>query len=457
MNWRTRAARIRADVAFLLARLLFGVGAYVLLGVGLAGVIAVVVAIGFLTVFVLPWAAAALVTAWIVAELLRLRSAVVRHWLARRPFRRGIRHGVTAVGRGLAAVTVWWLLACRASARRERAHAAEFRDEDIPMTYRPLPEGRLPMLRIMVSDPATWRDLTYLAVMPIYALLACVAIVAMWGGAIALLASAPGEVRPEAPWTDPVPWLTVTAAVGALVVAPFATQTLAHGAATLAAALLATGEGARMRAELDEQRLQRRMAVDAAERERRRIERDLHDGAQQRLVALGMTLGMARETLPEDPVAGAALVAEAHAEAKLALTELRDLARGIHPAILGDRGLDAALSELLRRTQLPVSIMVALPRRPPTSVESAAYFVVAEALTNISRHADATRATVSVREADGVLKVEICDDGVGGADPSAGTGLSGLAERVAALGGRFTVNSPEQGPTTIRAELPCAS
>ena len=258
----------------------------------------------------------------------------------------------------------------------------------MPIAYRPLPDDRVATLRVMAADPATWRDLLYLVVEPVLAFWACMAIAVGVTGIAALFAH-PFVGTGNLGWGDPTSWLSISGGVAGIVLLPVAVHLLALAGALLGGSLLSTGESARMRAELDEQRLRRQLAVDAAEQERRRIERDLHDGAQQRLVALGMSLGLAREKLPDDPVAGAALVAEAHAEAKLALAELRDLARGIHPAILADRGLDAALSALVRRALVPVSIVVVLPRRPPTHVESAAYFVVSEALTNMSRHSQA--------------------------------------------------------------------
>src|SRR5690606_34683118 len=168
----------------------------------------------------------------------------------------------------------------------------------------------------------------------------------------------------------------------------------------------------------------RAAAVDSAETERRRIERDLHDGAQQRLVALAMDLGAARERLEaEDPEAGRRLVADAHEEAKAALREIRDLVRGIHPVILEDRGLDAALSAVVARSPVPVALNVDVASRPSPAVESAAYFVVTEALTNVARHAAATSATVAIERAGDRLVIEVRDDGIGGADPARGTGL----------------------------------
>jgi signal transduction histidine kinase len=203
--------------------------------------------------------------------------------------------------------------------------------------------------------------------------------------------------------------------------------------------------------------------VDAAEAERRRIERDLHDGAQQRLVALAMELGRAKAKFSDDVEAAAALVDQAHSEAKAALTELRDLVRGVHPPVLTDRGLDAALSGLAARCHVPVALQVVVPVRPRPAVEAVAYFTVAEALTNIAKHSRATHASVVVEGgpwsastgAGGTLHIVITDDGIGGANP-AGAGLSGLADRISGVDGALSVESPPGGPTIIAAVLPCA-
>lgn len=208
---------------------------------------------------------------------------------------------------------------------------------------------------------------------------------------------------------------------------------------------------------VDELEVSRGAAVDSAEAERRRIERDLHDGAQQRLVALAMDLGRARERFDTDPAGARSLVDDAHEEAKAALKELRGLARGIHPAILTDRGLDAALSVVLARCPVPVSLSVDLPKRPSSALESAAYFVVAEALTNVAKHAKASRAEVSVALEDRRLVVIVRDNGVGGALSSQGSGLDGLSDRVGALGGSMKLISPTNGPTVLTVELPCES
>ncbi|MER6994741.1 sensor domain-containing protein [Streptomyces sp. NPDC000410] len=198
----------------------------------------------------------------------------------------------------------------------------------------------------------------------------------------------------------------------------------------------------------------RGVVVDTAAADLRRIERDLHDGAQARLVALAMGLGLAKEKLLEDPDAAAAMVDEAHGEVKLALQELRDLARGIHPAVLTDRGLDAALSAVASRCTAPVRVVVDLPARPAEAIEGIAYFTVSELLQNISKHARASEASVEVWRRDDRLLIRVSDNGRGGASPSGGTGMAGLAERLGAVDGLFVVDSPPGGPTVVTAELP---
>ncbi|WP_258053518.1 sensor histidine kinase [Streptomyces sp. Ru72] len=198
----------------------------------------------------------------------------------------------------------------------------------------------------------------------------------------------------------------------------------------------------------------RGVVVDTAAADLRRIERDLHDGAQARLVNLAMGLGLAKEKLLEDPDAAAAMVEEAHGEVKLALQELRDLARGIHPAVLTDRGLDAALSSVAARCTVPVKVTVDLGARPAAAIEGIAYFTVSELLQNVSKHSRARSASVEVWRTDERLLVQVWDDGRGGARLDSGTGMAGLAERLDAVDGLFVVDSPVGGPTTITAELP---
>ena len=223
--------------------------------------------------------------------------------------------------------------------------------------------------------------------------------------------------------------------------------------AKLAQALLEGEEQER----ITELQVSRAGAVDAAAVELRRIERDLHDGAQARLVALAMEIGMAREQIERDPEAAAALLAGAHEDAKTALVELRELARGIHPAILTDRGLDAAVSALAARCPVPCTVAMDLPRRLPAAVESAAYFTIAEALTNVAKHSGAAHCAITGAIEHDRLVVEVTDDGRGGVREGGGSGISGLRGRVEALDGRLLVVGPEGAGTLLRAELPCGS
>ncbi|MEU0807010.1 histidine kinase [Streptomyces sp. NPDC005970] len=195
--------------------------------------------------------------------------------------------------------------------------------------------------------------------------------------------------------------------------------------------------------------------VDAADAERRRIERDLHDGAQQRLVSMAVNLGLAKATLSDLPEEARKVIDEAHREAKEAIEELNNLVRGLHPAVLDDRGLDAALSGIAARAPLPVRLHVDIPERPAPTVEAVAYFVVSESLANTTKHADATGAEVTVVRTADILRVVIADDGVGGADPARGSGLTGLVGRVGSVDGTFDLSSPRGGPTVITVELPC--
>jgi signal transduction histidine kinase len=219
-------------------------------------------------------------------------------------------------------------------------------------------------------------------------------------------------------------------------------------------AVLVSPRQAEMEERIETLETTRAGAVDAQETELRRIERDLHDGAQARLVALGMSLGMAEQKLSDDPERAGQLLAEARIGAEHALRELRDLARGIHPPVLADRGLGAALASLATSTPLPVGLAVEVDPRPAPAVESAAYFVAAEALANAVKHARADRVDISIVRLGDSIELEVRDDGQGGADPG-GSGLRGLRRRVEALDGRLSVSSPRGGPTTIRAELPC--
>jgi signal transduction histidine kinase len=226
-------------------------------------------------------------------------------------------------------------------------------------------------------------------------------------------------------------------------------------AAHAGAALLSSPRRAELTERIETLETTRAGAVDVQESELRRIERDLHDGAQARLVALGMSIGMAEQKLADDPQGAGELLAEARAGAEQALRELRDLARGIHPPVLTDRGLEAAIAALASATPIEVRQTVDLPARPPSTVETAAYFVVAEALANAAKYSAAGTIEITIARVGPSLTVDVTDDGSGGADP-AGSGLSGLRRRVEALDGTLRITSPRGGPTTVHAELPCA-
>jgi signal transduction histidine kinase len=213
---------------------------------------------------------------------------------------------------------------------------------------------------------------------------------------------------------------------------------------------------AELRARLGELQASRARLVDATEAERRRIERDLHDGTQQRLVSLAMSLGLLDAKLPADPDAAKPIAREARAALTVALEELRELSHGIHPAVLTERGLAAALEELADRAALPAHLELAIDARPPPRVEGAAYFVVSEALTNAVKHSHAGEVRVAASRDGDLLIVEVADDGIGGAAVGGGSGLRGLTDRVQALGGRLIVSSPPGQGTTLRAEIPCA-
>jgi signal transduction histidine kinase len=257
--------------------------------------------------------------------------------------------------------------------------------------------------------------------------------------------------------------VAVAVAAGLLLAAPWLARQVTRADAASARALLGPGRSEELAQRVESLARSRADLVAAADAERRRIERDLHDGAQQRLVSLAMNLGMARERFTDAPEPVRRAIADAHDEAVLALSELREFIRGLHPAVLNDRGLDAALSGLAARAPLPVRLRVDVPRPASPSVEAVAYFIVSEALTNVAKHAQATRAEVAVTRDGEVLRVAVTDDGSGGAVPAeddgaaAGTGLRGLAQRAAAVDGTLTIDSPPGGPTVIAAELPCES
>jgi signal transduction histidine kinase len=322
--------------------------------------------------------------------------------------------------------------------------------------------GRRPLARLAATlrSEACWRQLGYhLLVAPFLAVgglltLGCLAAGVALAGfdvyvrafpALSEIQSAPPKLRV---------WLTL-AGLLLLAVSPGLAAATTWLDTRAASALLGPSRSAELERRVERLAQSRAGVLDAADAERRRIERDLHDGAQQRLVALAMNLGLARETMAELPEPARQLIADAHEEAKEALAELRNLVRGLHPAVLEDRGLDAALSGIAARAPLPVRLRVDVPERAAPAVEAVAYFVVSECLTNVARHSGARQAEVDVRRAGGLLRITVTDDGAGGADPGRGTGLASLAQRAGSVDGSMHIDSPAGGPTVITVELPC--
>lgn len=369
------------------------------------------------------------------------------------------------------ALPVAWLtfVLAHGMAGVERSRLVSLTGVEATDPTRPLQRnGWIRRLRDRVTDFARWREiLHHLLLLPV-SLIGMALVLAVWCGSLAMV-GLPLYVNGLPGDSAKFHWFEITSGPGALVaagvglaglvlVAPVVTEAVTWASAKLARLLLGPTRGSALAAQVSHLESSRSAAVDSAESERRRIERDLHDGAQQRLVALAAELGAARAKLESDDVdGGRELVADAHEEAKAALKEIRDLVRGIHPVILEDRGLDAALSAVVARAPVPVALDVHVSPRPSAVAESTAYFVVNEALTNVSRHAQASRATVSIARAGDRLVIEVRDDGVGGADASRGTGLQGLRDRVAGVGGTMHVISPDGGPTTISVEVPCGS
>jgi signal transduction histidine kinase len=230
-----------------------------------------------------------------------------------------------------------------------------------------------------------------------------------------------------------------------------------HAHARLSRALLATSEKSRLALRVQQLTQSRAETVDTQAAELRRIERDLHDGAQARLVSLGMSLAMAEQQLDDDPEGARALLTEARTASSAALSELRDLVRGIHPPVLADRGLVGAVQALALAAPMPITVRAEVVGRLPAPVESAAYFAVAEALTNVIKHSGATAATIALTYDGALLRASVDDDGEGGADPAQGTGLRGIERRLSAFDGTLTVESPPGGPTTVVMVLPCVS
>ncbi|MFI9254925.1 sensor histidine kinase [Streptomyces sp. NPDC053069] len=363
------------------------------------------------------------------------------------------------------------LAGCRGFGALERARARGLLQLDVaePEPLRLRRPGALAWMGAVLKSGTSWRNLLYTLVQFPWAVFSFSVAVSLWTTGWSLLTyplwfwvfpmyggqgglQLYGDEHHSVYLDNPFE-ITVTALVGLLftLATPWIVRALTAVDGLLVQGLLGPSP---LSARVVELESDRGVVVDTAAADLRRIERDLHDGAQARLVNLAMDLGLAKEKLREDPQAAARMVDDAHGEVKTALQELRDLARGIHPAVLTDRGLDAALSSVASRCTVPVRVEVDLPARPAPAIEGIAYFTVSELLQNISKHSRARSASVDVWRAEDRLMLQVTDDGVGGADVSRGSGLAGLAGRLDAVDGVLVVDSPAGGPTRVIAELP---
>jgi len=340
----------------------------------------------------------------------------------------------------------------RPLARAERCRVRLVTGVPVAEAYQPLRGSLTSRVRTLLSDVGTWRDLGWLLVQIVAGGVGLAFLAALVVGPL-FVATVPVDYlrgAGDGKVLELLPLGAFFAAVGWLGCRP-----VAKAMAALSEQLLAPDEAAVLRVEVTHLAETRDETVDARAAELRRIERDLHDGAQARLVSLAMSLGMAEQEFDRDPGAARQLVIEARSSARTALSELRHLARGIHPPVLTERGLGGAVEALALASALPVEVDVALDERLPAPVESALYFVIAEAMANIARHSDATWAFVRLWKDQGKLRLIVHDDGHGGADPARGSGLRGIRSRLAAFDGKVTLSSPAGGPTELFAELPC--
>jgi signal transduction histidine kinase len=371
--------------------------------------------------------------------------------------------------------TPWVLAAVRAQANLRRALSARWAGLPVDVPYRPLPgdlrpgvTGVVERCTHLLKDPATWRDLLWLLIDAVAGFVTALlppALIAygVWGYVL------PAGVWQAVSGSYWYAFIPVTGGGSAVLCAMLGTALLAtaafvnapvlRGHFLLAGVFLAPTRNARLARRVAHLDRTRHDAVDSSAAQLRRIERDLHDGAQARLVAMGMNLGAIEALVETDPARAKPLRARARADSADALGELRDLVRGIHPPVLAERGLGDAARALALRMQLPVEVDVDLPGRFDESVEAAAYFALSEVLTNAAKHAQASRVWVDVHysePAGGMLRIAVTDDGRGGARPDSGGGLAGLRRRLGAFDGVLAVSSPAGGPTMVTLEIPCA-
>ncbi|MEZ4572516.1 MAG: sensor histidine kinase [Thermomicrobiales bacterium] len=377
----------------------------------------------------------------------------------------GVSMAVTLVG---IPILIGSLFAWMYGAKFERRRVHGLLGVTIRDPYKPVPvDGSFwEKLKVRLQDRYIWQDLLYLFLLfPIglAEFIIGITIVSMAAASVtAPIWALFGGWEVDSGWSLFDSALTgagMMFVVGCLVLfaMPYIFIGIGRGHAWLARHLLGSDREAELEARVDELTVSRSRALDSAVVDLRRIERDLHDGAQQRLVKLSMDLGLAREMMESDPEEAKSLIDVAHEESKRAMQEIRDLARGIHPAVLTDRGLRPAVSALAARSPVPVDLNISLDDRVPARVESAAYFIIAEALTNVARHSQASAATVTIRRFGDLLLVDIEDDGVGGADMNRNGGLAGMRDRAVALEGRVVVESPPGRGTLVHVELPCGS
>ncbi|MEU2255994.1 sensor domain-containing protein [Nocardia xishanensis] len=353
----------------------------------------------------------------------------------------------------------------RPLAALERRRAAARLGTPIEQVYRPITGGLRERLATLVADPANRRDLGWLALHALTGFpLAALAVALPLNAVNQALIPAYWRLLPEGAinnygftvdsWTTAVLSLLIAIPVGALALR---IPVLAEAQARAARALLAPDEGAVLAHRVAELTATRAAALDAHGAELRRIERDLHDGAQARIAAVIMQLGLAEQLRERDPEAAAGMVRTAQDTAAAALAELRDVVRSVYPPVLSDRGLASAVSALAARSPIPCVVDGEPSGRRPVAVEAAAYFVIAEAITNATKHSRAEHLSVTMGGTAALLVVEIRDDGIGGAEPTEGGGLAGIRRRAEALDGGMTLDSPPGGPTVVRVELPCGS
>lgn len=418
-----------------------------------------------------------------------------------RPHRPAIRRGLVSCGRGLVVAVVSFvggvalfvvavlsvaflalgigmfllppvMTAVRGLANDERRLARAWFGVEIPVPYRPHHEfapfgvvGAWQRCRWILGDPATWRDLLWMLAAPVglaLGLLPAALVAQGIEGVVAVPVALPfaPDYRYGIGWFVTGPsWLMALLAVpiGALLILLGATAgpAILRLRAQFSRSLLAPTHASTLAMRVRHLARTRSEAMDTQAAELRRIERDLHDGAQARLVALGMSLGMAEDLVAKDPAAAQQLLAEARLASDQALSELRDLVRGIHPPVLAERGIDGAVRALALTLPLAVELDIDVPRRPQAPIETAAYFAVSEALANVAKHSQANRAWIRLRHADAELRITVQDNGVGGARVGAGSGLRGIERRLAAHDGKLHVSSPPGGPTVLTMELPC--